>query len=182
MKRLNGAGTLCVPSRHRRQKSDGTRSAPATLSGRGLTLFEVIISLAIFMGAIAAIGQLISTGARGAVYAKLQTQAVIRCETTLGEILGGYMSLRSASGTFSDNPAWSYEVSVAPGQQAGLYIVEITTTHAGQSSMGKVSYSLRRLVRDPGLEMQAYEAQLAAEEAKAASTSSSTSSSSGGSR
>ncbi|MBI3864868.1 MAG: hypothetical protein HY290_23575 [Planctomycetia bacterium] len=155
---------------------------------RGLSLFEVVISLAIFMGAIAAIGQLISTGARGAVSAKLQTQAVIRCETTLGEILGGYMSLQSTSGTYKDDTRWSYNVSVAPAQQQGLYIVEITASHDGQSSMSKVSYTLRRLVRDPGLAIQGYEKQLALDEAKAAaaaaspSSNTSSSTSSGGSR
>lgn len=149
----------------------------------GLTLFEVVIALAIFMGALAAIGQLISTGTHGAVYAKLESQAVIRCETTLGEVLAGYIGLRSTSGTFPDNPAWTWSVSVAPAQHEGLYIVEVTASHAGQSSMSKVSYTLRRFVRDPGLEMAAYEKQLELEQTKADSSSSTTSSSSaGGSR
>src|SRR5258708_1867065 len=71
-----------VPYVLRRDFNDGdTRSVPATRKNRrGLSLFEVLIALAIFMGALAAIGQLIATGARGAVFAKLQTQAVIRCE------------------------------------------------------------------------------------------------------
>jgi hypothetical protein len=132
-----------------------------------------MIALAIFMGALAAIGQLISTGAKGAVSAKLQSQAVIRCETTLGEVLAGYITLRSTSGTFPDDPAWTWSVSVAPAQQPGLYIVEVTATHAGKSSMGQASYSLRRFVRDPALEMQAYENQLALDQAKAAAASSS---------
>lgn len=150
---------------------------------RGLTLFEVVVSLAIFMGAIAAIGQLISTGARGAVYAKLQTQAVIRCETTLGEILGGYIPLHSTSGTFSDDSTWTWSVSVAPGQHPGLSIVEVTASHGGRSSMSNVSYTLRRLLRDPALAMQAYENQLALQQSQSSSSSgSSGSSSSTGSR
>ncbi|HEY3968596.1 MAG TPA: hypothetical protein VGM05_28870 [Planctomycetaceae bacterium] len=139
-----------------------------------MTLFEVVISLAIFMGALAAIGQLISTGARGAVYARLQTQAVIRCETTLGEVVGGYITLRTTSGTFPDNPAWTWSVSVAPTQHAGMYLVEVTAAHAGQSSMGKASYTLVRLLRDPGLEMQAYENQLALQQSQGTTSGNST--------
>ncbi len=139
-----------------------------------MTLFEVVISLAIFMGALAAIGQLISTGARGAVYAKLQTQAVIRCETTLGEVLAGYITLRTTSGTFPDNPAWTWSVSVAPTQHPGMYMVEVTAAHAGQSSMGKASYTLGRYVRDPGLEMQAYENQLALQQSQGSTSGNST--------
>jgi general secretion pathway protein I len=158
---------------------------PASAARAGLSLFEVVISLAIFMGALAAIGQLISIGVRGATDAKLKTQAVIRCEMTLGELLSGYMSLQTKSGTFADDPKWSYSVSVASAQHEGLYIVEVTTTHDAQATMGKVKCTLRRFVRDPANEIAAYEQELALAEAKAAAASSSSSSSttsSGGSR
>jgi general secretion pathway protein I len=144
---------------------------------RGLSLFEVVIALAIFMGALAAIGQLVSVGAQGAVRAKLESQAVIRCETTMAEVLAGYIGLRNTSGTFSDNPAWTWSVSVASTSHSGLYLIEVKATHTGQSNMSKVSYSLERFIRDPGVEMAAYEAQLAADQAKAENANSTTNSS-----
>jgi hypothetical protein len=180
---VKAAGTFRVPSvfPFRFVSDDGTLSVPATQS-HGLTLFEVVIALAIFMGAIAAIGQLISVGARGAVSAQLQSQAVIRAETTLGEVLAGYISLRTTSGTFPDNPAWTWSVTVSSAQQQGLYLVEVTAAHAGKSSMSKSSYTVRRLLRDPAVAVQAYEYQLALEQSKANSSSTSSSSSSGGSK
>jgi general secretion pathway protein I len=152
---------------------------------RGLSLFEVVISLAIFMTAMAAIGQLITNGVRGAVYARLETQAVIRCESKLAEMLAGVTPLRATSGsTFPDDASWSWSVAIAPAQHESLYAVEVTVAHASGSSIGKVSYSLRRLVRDPQLEMQAYAKQLEqqANQASSSSSTSSTSSSSGASK
>jgi hypothetical protein len=127
------------------------------------------------MGALAAIGQLIFTGARGAVAAKLTSQAVIRCETTMAEIQSGYMGLRSSTGVFPVDPNWHWAVTVSSTQHSGMYLVEVKAEHQAPSKAGQVSFALRRFIRDPVQEVIAYEAALAAAEAKAnaASTSSS---------
>jgi hypothetical protein len=151
---------------------------------RGLSLFEVIIALAIFMGAICAIGELVSNGVRGAVQARLQTQAVLRAETRLGEVVAGIAPLHGAtSGTFTDDPSWSWSVVVTTGPHPGLYIVDVTATHASATHAGNQSYSLRRLVRDPQVALDAY-AKQQEDAANASSTSggSSTGSSTGGSK
>ncbi len=156
---------------------------------RGLSLFEIIIALAIFMGSIAAIGQLVSTGVRGAVQARLQSQAVLRAESKMGEVVAGVVSLHSQSGgVFPDDQSWHWSVTSAAGTHAGLYTVEVTATHAGGTSIARQSYTLRRFVRDPQLSLDAYAKQ---QEAAASSSSSSStgtgsntsaSSSSGGSK
>lgn len=147
---------------------------------KGLSLLEVVVALAIFMGAIAAIGQLISTGVRGAVQARLQSQAVLRAETKMAEVVAGAVSLHGASGSFADDPAWAWSVSSAAGTQAGLYIVDVTVTHQSATTAGNQSYSLRRLVRDPQVAVDAYlKAQEAAAAAAASSSSGSSSSGSG---
>jgi general secretion pathway protein I len=147
---------------------------------RGLSLFEVIVALAIFMGSIAAIGQLVSNGVRGAVQAKLQSQATLRAETKMAEVVSGVVPLHSAtSGVFPDDPSWSWNVAVVAGSHEGLYFVEVTAAHASTAAAGKQSYSLRRLVRDPQVELDAYAKQQA--DAAAAASSGSGSSSSGSS-
>jgi len=144
---------------------------------RGMSLFEVIVALAIFVGSIAAIGQLVSTGVRGAVQARLQSQAVIRCESKMGEVVSGYLPLRSAASNvvFPDDASWNWSMAVAPGPHDGLYIVEITVAHLSGTTAGKQSFALRRLVRDPQLELDAY----AKQQEEAANSTSSTSSGSG---
>jgi general secretion pathway protein I len=132
----------------------------AARSRRGLSLFEIIIALAIFMGSIAAIGQLVSTGVRGAVQARLQSQAVLRAETKMAEVVSGSLSLHgSSSGGFPDDPSWTWSVTVAPSQHAGLYYVEVTAAHSAGTATGRQSFSLRRLMRDPQMALDAYYAQ-----------------------
>jgi Tfp pilus assembly protein PilV len=148
---------------------------------RGLSLFEVIVALAIFMGSIAAIGQLVSTGVRGAVQARLQSQAVIRCESKMAEIVSGYLPLRSGATNvpFPDDSSWNWSVAISSGPHDGLYVVEVTVTHPSGTLAGNQSYALRRLVRDPQLELDAYAKQQ--EDAANAASSTSGSSTSGGS-
>jgi Tfp pilus assembly protein PilV len=126
-------------------------------SPSGLSLFEVVIALAIFACSMAAIGHLISTGVRGAVRSRLESQAIMRSESKMAEVAAGIIPLQNASGTFPDDAAWNWSMSVSAGQYADLYVVEVTTTHPSTTTVGKMSYSLRRLVRDPQLEMLAYQ-------------------------
>jgi len=130
---------------------------------RGLSLFEVIIALAIFMGSIAAIGQLVSTGVRGAVQARLQSQAMLRAETKMAEAVAGATSLTGgSSGAFPDDASWTWSIAVAAGPHEGLYLVEVTAAHHGTTRAANQSFALRRLVRDPKLQLDAYEKQLEA--------------------
>jgi len=161
----------------------GGAREPGNASRRGLSLFEVLIALAIFMGSIAAIGQLISTGVRGAVQARLQSQAVLRAETKMAEIVSGSVSLHSSSsGGFPDNPAWLWSVSAVPSPHAGLYYVDVTVAHSAATATGRQSFTLRRLMRDPQIALDAYAAQQqAAASGSTSGSSGSTGSSSGSS-
>ncbi len=144
-------------------------------SRRGLSLFEVVIALAVFVGSIAAIGQLISTGVRAAVKSRLQSQAVLRCESKMAEVVAGIVPLRgSANGQFPDDASWNWQVQVAAGPYEGLYIVEVTATHPGGTSAGNQSFALRRMIRDPQLQLDEW----AIEQAEAASSSNSSANSS----
>ena len=49
----------------------------------GLTLLEVLLSLGLFLGALAALSQLWYGGVRASVQARLSTQAILRCESKL---------------------------------------------------------------------------------------------------
>jgi len=159
------------------------RAPRASLSARqGLSLLEVVIALAIFMGSIAAIGQLIATGVRGAVQARLQSQAVLRAETKMSEVVAGFTPLQGASGAFADDPLWSWSVTSSSGSVDGLYMVNVTVAHSSATTAGKQSYVLCRLVRDPQVAIDAYKkAQEAAAAAASTGSSSSSSSSTSGS-
>jgi len=139
------------------KKGHGTRSVPASNRRRGLSLFEVIIALAIFVCSIAAIGQLVSSGVRAAVQARLQSQAVLRAESKMAEVVAGITGLHGgSSGTFTDEQTWSWSVAATQSQHEGLYLVEVTVAHAGVTTAAKQSFTLRRLIRDPQIALDEY--------------------------
>ena len=117
----------------------------------GITLLEVLIALAIFLGALAVIGQIVSTGSQAAVSAQLKAESVRRCETILAEVLSGSIPLQTASGSFEDDPEWSWTVSVQDGLATDLLTIEASVSRNGNSAS---EYSLTRWVRDPQVFLQ----------------------------
>jgi len=118
----------------------------------GLTLLEILLSLAIFFGSLAVLSQLAWNGVRAAVQARLMTQAIIRCEAKLAEVLAGYEPLQAKTRVpFSDNRAWTWTLVVADTNYPDLMQLEVTASHRGNSNMASVDYTLRRWMRDPGI-------------------------------
>ena len=136
-----------------------TRRISAT-SRDGMTLLEIIISLTIFFGALAALSQLAWNGSRAAVQARLKTQAIIRCEAKLAEVLAGFEALQPKTRVqFSDNAQWTYSINVSESQYPDLQQIQVTVFHTGNTSLANVEFSLTRWMRDPSLFLDAAELQ-----------------------
>jgi Tfp pilus assembly protein PilV len=130
-----------------------------TAQRRGFSLFEVVLSLSILLGALTAWSQLIDTGARAGIKAKLQTEAILRCESKLAEMIAGAEALETAdSVAFDDDPEhWSWAASVTDGPYLDLLAIRVTATHTGGRE--DVSYTLTCYIRDPAIyEDAAFEA------------------------
>ena len=138
---------------------DRARTSPrqaARSFRRGLTLFELLLALAIFLASLAALAQLLASGSRAAAQSRLQTEAILRCESKMGELVAGIEPIKTRStGVFGDDPRWSWQWTVTDAPWPNLQLVELRVTHAGQSSLGNSSYMLRRYVRDPRLFVEA---------------------------
>ena len=117
----------------------------------GLTLFEVLLALVIFIGAMAAIGQLVSNGVRAALQARFQTQAAMMCEAKLGEVVAGIVPMTASQATYPDDPNWSWSLALAAAPVPGLMRVEVTVQREGSNSRGRTVFSMARYVRDPQL-------------------------------
>jgi hypothetical protein len=141
----------------------------------GISLFEVVLSLVILVSTLAAIGQLISGGGRGAVRSRLLTQGVFLAESLIAEMISGATPLASQTGVpIPNEPRWTFDVTIENEAQADLYLVTVRVQHQANSSMGDVKYELTRLVRDPGGVLLARSAEverLEAEEEEAAARS-----------
>ena len=150
-------------------RSEGSMRASRRLQ-RGLTLFEVLISLVIFIGAMAAIGQLVANGVRAALQARFQTQAAMMCEAKLAEVVAGVVPMTQSQATYPDDPNWSWSLALTAAQVPGLMRAEVTVQRQGTNSKGKVVFTMARYVRDPQIYVAAEEeaARIEQEQAEAA--------------
>lgn len=122
---------------------------------RGLTLWEVMLALAILGGSIAVIGQLVRLGVRSAGEARDLAQAQLLCEAKLAELSAGMEPLQGiAAAPFPYELDWLYSVEVLPVDQAGLLAVRVTVEKLVEDQAWPLSFSLQRWIIDPSLEFQ----------------------------
>lgn len=120
---------------------------------RGLTLLEVILALAIFAMAIAALGELVRIGTDMAEQARDTTRAQLLCESKLSEILAGVQTPSPIErAEFLDEPDWYYSVQLGPTEQQDLVALTVLVeTHIERPK--PIVYSLVRWIPDPGIEL-----------------------------
>ena len=132
-------------------------SIPTQKSTRaGLTLLEVLISLAIFLGALTALSQLIGIGSRAAVQAQLRTQAILKCQSKLAEVLAGAQPLESVSqAAYEDEENWKWSLDVQPGAYENMLQLTVSVLYSGAGESVTTSYQLTRQIRDPAMLLDA---------------------------
>jgi len=92
----------------------------------GLTLLEVIISLAIFLFSMVALLHLMSQSGQQALEGSFQTEATFRCQSKLAEVMHGAVPMSSSGWTeFAEAPDWSWEVDCQSGEYANLHNVHV---------------------------------------------------------
>ncbi len=131
------------------QRTCGARTA-AVRRRSGITLLEVVIALAIFLGAVAVISEIVSTGSRAAIRAQLQSEAVLRAETRLHEVVAGVYPLEIVQGVaFEDDPKWQWSLLILDGPHPDVLHLEVTAAHVRSSGTVDAEFTLARLMRDP---------------------------------
>ena len=118
----------------------------------GLSLLEVVLSMTIFVGAVTALSQLTTNGMSAAVKGRLDTQAILRCESKLAEISAAIEPLEDISDqSFQDDENWTWSLATSGGPHADVLFVTVTVTYNGQSDLSSTSVSLSKLIRDPAV-------------------------------
>jgi general secretion pathway protein I len=139
--------------------------ATSVTARRGFSLLEVLLSLGIFLTAFVALSQLSTNGMNAAIEARLTTNAILRCESKLAEIVAAVEPLEAvADQPFQDDESWTWTLQTAAGPHADLQNVTVIVKHEGANKLASTSYSMSRLIRDPIV----YEMAAAAEEEAAA--------------
>ena len=112
-----------------------------------------MISVSVFVAAMAALAQLVATGQRAATLGRLQTRAVLLAETKMSEILTGFEPMRSGSSQSFTEEAdvnWFWTLGVSSTDDSLLLTLELTVYHITNTGRVNSTYTLTRLVRDPG--------------------------------
>jgi len=127
-------------------------------SRRGLSLLEVLVSVAIFLGALTAILFALGVGQRSELSARLQSEAVLRCEAVMAEFVSGVREADGSDGNpFEDDDTgnWTWTAQVESGPGADLLQVTVIVEHRPGGSEPNAAFSLVRYMRDPQLFLDA---------------------------
>jgi hypothetical protein len=114
---------------------------------------EVVLALAILVGAIAVIGELIRLGTTAAASARGLTHAQLICESLMAEITAGILPTEAVQNVpVPTDPEWAYGVELMPVETPGMLAVRVTVVEVGVTGRA-AEFSLVRWIRDPGIEL-----------------------------
>ena len=125
---------------------------------RGMSLLEIVLSVAIFMLGFAGIVGSLEMGKRAEVGARLQSEAVVRCEAVMGEILCGATEPSSSDGNrFDDDESgnWTWNAKVVDAGTTNLLEVTVIVEHRPGGGEPNASFSISRYMRDPQIFLDA---------------------------
>lgn len=120
-------------------------------SRRGITLFEVVIALAIFLGALAIITQILQNGSRANVRSRLAAEAAMLADSKMNEIACGYLPLETVTRSAFETagPEWTWSLTIGETEVLGLLELVVTVENLRPDGTPIESFQLSRLMRDP---------------------------------
>ncbi len=118
---------------------------------RGLSLLEVLLSLAILALALVAIGRLVDIGTQRGNEARAYSRGARLAQAKMAEVEAGIIPLDSeSSGQFDgDDAAWTFTVTPDAAGPPNLYNVTVRVTRDIQGK--PVEIALSQLIFDPSL-------------------------------
>ncbi len=117
----------------------------------GLSLLEVLLSLAIFLLALVALGQLVSFGSERARDVQYLSIASVKAQSKMNEVIAGSLPM-SGTGetTFDDDQDWSWSLTADADATPSLFHVTVTVSRSRPDG-SRFEFKLDQLVLDPTL-------------------------------
>ena len=113
----------------------------------GLSLLEVILSIAILGVSMTVISQYFYLGYRAADRARRQFDATMICDSVMAELAAGVIDAGSSSSAdVPNNPRWQYSIEVVDSDVTGLLLATVSVR---QRDTQNIEMSLVRLLPDP---------------------------------
>jgi prepilin-type N-terminal cleavage/methylation domain-containing protein len=153
----------------------------------GFSLLEIILSLAILAGSLAALGEVIRQADRHASLSGDETRGQIIASSIMDELIAGYRPLTSVNQMVYDatmDPPWQYSIAVETTAFTELICLRVLVEQQLSPELQPARFELVRWIIDPSLTTGGAETESESESSSSSSsssTSSSSSSSSGGS-
>ena len=125
----------------------------------GFSLLEVILALAILVGILAVLNELVALGVRNARVARAMTQVQLLCESKLAEINAGITAAEPVTdatftaGRGGRESEWVYSIDLEPTNQEGLTAICITFRQDLPERSRPVEFSLVRWIYDPNADL-----------------------------
>ncbi len=109
------------------------RHRPPQPARRGLTLMEVVVSMAIFLMSVLAVYQIIQLGAERSLDVHQQTRASLLCQSKLAEVMAGVEPMSSTGGGYAGTPDdaagdlsdWTWRMEASEAEVPELYDVKV---------------------------------------------------------
>jgi general secretion pathway protein I len=121
-----------------------------------MSLLEVLIALAIFLGAMATLSEIASQGMRVATEVQWESEAVLRAESQMNAVLAGVLPMQSAQAVFEDNAKWQWNlVAAADSLHPDLLRLDMQVTHLDSAGQPTYTFALARYVRNPDVYLNA---------------------------
>ncbi len=117
---------------------------------RGLSLLEVILSIAILGGSMVVIGHMYNLGYRSALQARFRSEANILVDSVMAELAAGVIPAESTSGqTMQGNTGWTYSIEIGDSMQSGLFMATVLVQREEEGSVLTDGLSIVRFLPDP---------------------------------
>ena len=122
-------------------------------SRKGLSLLEVIVSVAILGASLAILGQLVYVGARAAREADVRVIAQLHCESIMNEIVSGLRSPDMVVDVPFEIPdpkhQWVYSILVESTTLEGMLAVQVVVRDAQSNARRPIEFRMARWIIDP---------------------------------
>ena len=148
-------GLTGIAKTTRVQEGGAMNQTTRTLQKRrkGLSLLEVILSIAILGGAMTVIGYIYFIGYRSAVQVRIRSEANILADSVMAELAAGVIDASSSGDVpIQGSPGWTYSVAVEQSLQPGLLMATVQVQNTQQSNRFATGVSIVRFVPDPDYE------------------------------
>ena len=116
---------------------------------RGLSLLEVLVSLAIFLMSLIAISQIVDVGVNMSQDMEMRSHAAMLAQTQLARVVSGELALTSVGDTpcEGDDGDWNWCMDAEQDAAASLYRVTVTVSREALGRKTEVAFS--QYVLDP---------------------------------